>query len=126
MVFFKILNFFAIFLVFYIRHRVGTKRNDNFYFLPFPFSFNLWWLEIEPLWYFLIFFDFFCYFFEIFYYVLGRNETERQDLFSFFLGLFKPILSLNEAIMVFFNFFNFFAIFSGIFNYESGRDGTKL
>ena len=51
---------------------------------------------------FLNFYEFFCYFYEIFYYALGRNETERQDLFSFFLDLFQPILALNEAIMVFF------------------------
>ena len=60
---------------------------------------------------FFNFFEFFCYFFGIFYYALGRNETERQYLFSFFLGLFQHILALNEAILAFFNFFNFFAIF---------------
>ena len=60
---------------------------------------------------FLNFFEFVCYFFGIFYYALGRNETERQYLFSFFLGLFPPILALNEAILAFFNFLNFFAIF---------------
>ena len=76
--------------------------------------------------YFLIFLSFFCFIFEIFYYAMGRNETERQYLISFFLGLFQPILALNEAIMVFFNFLNFFPIFFGIFNYASGRDGTKL
>ena len=59
----------------------------------------------------LNFFEFFCYFFGIFYYALGRNETERQDLLSLFLGIFQPILALNEAILAFFNFFNFFAIF---------------
>ena len=59
----------------------------------------------------LNFFEFFCYYFGIFYYALGWNETERQDLFSFFLDLFQPILALNEAVMVFFNFMNFFAIF---------------
>ena len=59
----------------------------------------------------LNFFEFFCYFFGIFYYVLGRNETERQDLLSLFLGIFQSILALNEAILVFFNFFNFFQIF---------------
>ena len=32
-------------------------------------------------------------------------------MFALFLGLFQPILALNEATMVFFNFFNFFAIF---------------
>ena len=59
---------------------------------------------------FFNFFEFFCYFFGIFYYALGRNETERQYLFSFFLGLFQPILALYEAILAFFNFLNFFAI----------------
>ena len=57
---------------------------------------------------FLIFFEFFCFFLGILYYALGRNETERQDLFSFFLGLFQPILALNEAVIVFFNFFAIF------------------
>ena len=60
---------------------------------------------------FFNFFEYFCYFFGIFYYELGRNETERQYLFSFFLGLFQPILALNEAKLAFFNFLNFFAIF---------------
>ena len=53
----------------------------------------------------------FSNFFGIFYYALGRNETERQYSFSFFHGLFQPILALNEAIPEFFNFLNFFAIF---------------
>ena len=56
----------------------------------------------------MIFFEFFCFFFGIFYYAWGRNETERQDLFSFFPGLFQPILALNEAVMVFFNYFAIF------------------
>ena len=60
---------------------------------------------------FFNFLEFFCYFFVIFYYALGRNETEQQDLLSLFLCIFQPILALNEAIMAFFNFFNFFAIF---------------
>ena len=60
---------------------------------------------------FFNFFEFFCHFLGIFYYALGRNETERQYLFSFFAGLFQPILALNEAILAFFNFLNFFAIF---------------
>ena len=60
---------------------------------------------------FFNFFEFFCYFFGIFYYALGRNETERQDLFSFFPGLFQLILALNEFMLTFFNLLNFFAIF---------------
>ena len=57
---------------------------------------------------FFNFLEFFCYFFVIFYYALGRNETEQQDLLFLFLGIFQPILALNEAIMIFFNFLNFF------------------
>ena len=60
---------------------------------------------------FLNFFEFFCYFFGIFYFALGRNETEQQYLLSFFLGLFQPMLALKETILAFFNFLNFFAIF---------------
>ena len=60
---------------------------------------------------FFNFFKFFCNFFGILYYALGWNETEQQYLLSFFLGLFQPILALNEAILAFFNFLNFFAIF---------------
>ena len=71
---------------------------------------------------FFNFFEFFCRFFGIFYYALGRNETEQQYLFSFFLGHFQPILALNHAVLAFFNFLNFF----GILNYASGSDGTKL
>ena len=59
----------------------------------------------------LNFFEYFCYFIGIFYYALGRNETERRYLFSIFLGIFHTILAQNETLMVFFNFFNFFAIF---------------
>ena len=60
---------------------------------------------------FFNFFEFFCYVFRIFYYALGRNETERQFLFSFFLGLFQPILASNEAILAFFDFLNFLQFF---------------
>ena len=60
---------------------------------------------------FFNFIEFFCFFFGILYYVLGRNEAVQQYLFSFFPGLFQPILTLNGAILAFFNFLNFFAIF---------------
>ena len=95
---------------FSIRRWVGTKRNDNFYFLYFSAFSNLFWLEMKPQWYFLIFW-FFFFFFGIFYYPSGRNGTERQFLFFIFLGISQPILAWNEAITVFFNLLNFFAIF---------------
>ena len=55
MVFFSFSNFFIIFLEFSISGRVRTKQNDTFYILSFlAFSIRFW-LEMKPLWYFLIF-----------------------------------------------------------------------
>ena len=54
MIFFNFLKFVAIFLEFLIRRRVGTKRNDNFYFLSssaFPY---LFWLEMNSYGYLLL------------------------------------------------------------------------
>ena len=48
MEFFIFLNFFAIFLEFSITLWVGTKRNDNFYFLSSLAFSNLFWLEMTP------------------------------------------------------------------------------
>ena len=47
----------------------------------------------------------------MFNYELGRNSTERFFAFSLFSGLSQPILTWNEAMMVFSKFLNFFAIF---------------
>ena len=41
------LNFFAIFLEFSIKRRVGTEQNDKFYFLSFSAFSLLFWLEIK-------------------------------------------------------------------------------
>ena len=172
MIYFNFLNFVAFVLEFSITRQVGTKRNDNFYFLylslfqpvfpwnattivffnfwifllffwnfllriklerngtiififslsrPFPTYFGLKWSHNGIFW----FFNFFFSFFGIFYYPSSWNGTERQFLFSLFLGLFKPILAWREAITGFFNFLNFFAIFFWIISYPSDRDETK-
>ena len=42
-----IFNFFGIFLEFSITHRAGMKRNNNFYFLSFSASSNLFWLQMR-------------------------------------------------------------------------------
>ena len=99
--------FFCNFLL-----RVGYGRNEMLIFIfslsqPFPPYFGLKWSH-KGVFYF---FEFFCYFFGIFYYALGKDETKRQFLFSLFLSLFQPILARNEPIKVFFSFLNFFAIF---------------
>ena len=69
----------------------------------------------------MLFFEFFCYFFGIFYYASGSNGTKRYYLLSLFLGLFQPILAWNEAIMVFLNFFAIFLEFS-----ITRRVGTEI
>ena len=109
--FFNFLKIFAIFLEFSFTRWMGTKRNDNFYFLYFSAFSNLFWLEMKPQWYYLIFWFFFIFFFWIFYYPSGMNGTERKFLFLLFLGIFQPILAWNEAITVFFNLLNFLLFF---------------
>ena len=49
------LIFFTIFLEFSITRRVGTERTDNFYFFSFSAVSILFWLEMKPYWYILIF-----------------------------------------------------------------------
>ena len=104
--------FLLVFLEFSITRRVGTKRNCNFYFLHSSAFSNLFWLGINPQWYFFDFLIFFFSFFGIFYYLSGKNGTERQFLFFLFLSLLQSILAWNEAITISFNFLKFFAIFS--------------
>ena len=92
--------------------RVEWERNVTAIFIssiprPVPTYFGLEWSHNGIFW----FFDSFFSFFGIFYYSSNWNGTERQFLFSLFLGLFKPILGWKVAITGFFNFLNFFPIF---------------
>ena len=58
--------------------QVGTERNDNFIlFLSHPTS-TYGGLKWSHNGIFQISLDFFSFFFGIFYFALGRNETERQ------------------------------------------------
>ena len=61
---FNFLNFFAFILEFLIMSRVGTDRNDNFYFHSFPVFPNLFWLEKKPQWCFWIFWIFLQFFWD--------------------------------------------------------------
>ena len=77
----------------------------------------------------MVFFNFFCYFFGIFFHASGKNGTEGQFLVSLFRSLFLPILAWNEATMVFFNFLNFLAIcleFSITHRVGTERNGTII
>ena len=69
------LNFFAIFLEFSITRWIGTKQNDNIYFLfswPVPTysGFKGRYTGIFE------FFEFFCNFFVILNYASGRDGTK--------------------------------------------------
>ena len=92
--------------------RVGEERNVVVIFIfSLSYSFRTYFcLKWSQNGIFKIF-EFFCYFFGIFYFALGRNETEWYFLYSLFPDIFHPILAWNECIMVYINFFNFIAIF---------------
>ena len=111
MVFFNFLNFFPFFFFeFSITRREGTEWNEIFFLShshPFPNNFRqkCWNIGI------FLYFEFFGYFFEILYYALSRNETERKFLFYLIHILLEPILAWNVAILVFFYFLNFLAVF---------------
>ena len=119
MIFLNFPNFFSIFLEFSFMRRLITKRNDTFRFPSFSAFFNLFWLEMKQK--NGIFKKNFLFFWN-FYYASGRNKTEREFLFSVFLGLFQPILALYVAKTVFFKIFSY--VF-GIFYYTLGRNETE-
>ena len=110
------------FLEFSITHRIETKRNDNFLFSLFPILFQpiLAWNE-----FIMVFFNFLNFFFLIFYYVSGRNGTERKFLFYLIHILFHPIFARNFVILVFFLYVEFFGYFLEILYYALGRNVTK-
>ena len=110
MVFFNFLNFFTIFMVFSITLRVGTIRNENFYFLSFSDFSNLFWLVMKSQWYFLLFLNFFLFFWN-FLLRIGQERNGTIIFNSLFLLRFQPIFARNVFVLVFFNFLNFFVIF---------------
>ena len=81
-------------------HRVGTERNDNFYFHSFS-DFTIQKASNEDI---MVSFNF-LYFFAIFleFSIMQRVGTERNDNFYFHSFLdFTNQKASNEAIMVFF------------------------
>ena len=108
---FNFLNFFTVFLEFSITGHVGTKRNDNFYFLSFSAFFNLFWLGKMPWWCFLIFWNcllFFCTF-------LLWVGQERNGMIIFIFSLSQSSLTyfaLKWSCNGIFQFFEFFCYFN--------------
>ena len=114
------LNFFAMF--FGISFHGSSMNGIQVYnfFLSFSAYLIPLWLKIMPERGFLIFFNFFLYFFPNF---LARVEYERNSglkFFSLFLGLSHPILAKKNAEK---GFLKFFSIFLGIFLPASSVNG---
>ena len=87
--FFNLLNFFAIFLEFYITRQFGTKRNDTIIFLFPLWAFSiLFWLEMKPQLYFLIFLNFLLFFWNFLLPV--RSEGNGKTIFIFSLSRHFP------------------------------------
>ena len=80
MVYFNFLNFLAIFYYISLPRRVGTERNDNFYFLSFlPFLTNFGLKEAIIV--FFNFFNFVGIFLELS--ITGQVGSGRNDNFYF-------------------------------------------
>ena len=116
--------FFVIFMEFSIRHRVGTKRNDNFLFSLFPILFQpiLAWNEFV-----MVFFNFFN-FFLFFWNFLLRVGQERNGWITFIFAIshhFRTYYGLkwihNGIFLVFFLFFLNFLLRDG-----KERNGTII
>ena len=117
MVSFNFLNFFATFLKFSITCRVGMERKNNFYFLSFTASSNIFWLEMKPQWYFWIFLEFS---------ITHRVGTKRIDNFYFLsFPSFSILFWLKMKPQWYFLIFWIFLPFFGIFYHASSKNGTK-
>ena len=121
MIFFNFLNFFAISYEFPITHRVGTKRNNNFYFPFFSVYSNILQLEMKPEWYCYIFGIFFYFFFN--FLLCDRQERNGATIFVFRLS--RPFSTYFWLEMKPPWYFLIFSYFFGIFNYSSGWNGTE-
>ena len=125
MVFSNFFNLFAIFLEFSITIRVGTHRNDFFFFFslswPFPTYFGLK-RSYDGV---LKFFEFFCYFFWNFLFRVGLKPIGMIififSLFRHFPSYFGLKISYNGV----FKFLEFFCYFFGIFYSGLGRNPSE-
>ena len=81
------MNFLAISVEFSITHCVGTKRNDNLYFLCFSAFSNQILLEKKPQLYFFIFFIFLQFFMNF----ILRVGLERNGMIIFIFSVSHSI-----------------------------------
>ena len=84
-IFYLFLPFPAYFGILYYASG-GNKTNNNFYFLSFSAFSNLFWLEMKPQWYFLIFLIFWLFYWNF----LLRVGLERSRTITFIFLLSHP------------------------------------
>ena len=113
MVFFNLLNFFAIFLKFSLARQFGPKRNDNFYFLFLSlFQPILAWNDAT-----MVFFDFFEFSSLFWNFLLRvRSEGNGKTIFIFslsrhFATYFGLKWSHNGFFLIYWIFLLFFLNF---------------
>ena len=81
------MNFLAVFLEFSITCRLGTKRNDNFYFLSLSAFFLPILVRNEAI---IVFFLFFLFFLLFFWNFLFRAGWERNGTIIIIFSLSQP------------------------------------
>ena len=112
---------------FYITRPVGTKRNDNFYFLSFSSFSNLFCFEMKPQQYFLIFFNFLAILLE--FSITCRAGTERNHNFYFLtFPSFSNLFWFKMNSEWYFFIFTILLLFFWNFLLSDGweRNGTKI
>ena len=114
------MNYFAIFFEFFATCRIGTLRMCNFYFLFFSSFSNQFWLEMNPQWYFFIFY-FFLEFSSARLVGMKRNDNIYFPYFSSFSDLFWLEMNHYRISFIYWIFYYFYCIFY----YASGRNGTE-
>ena len=126
MVFPLFFQFLTIFMEFSITLRIGTKWNDNFYFLTFPAFSNLFWLIMRPHWYFLTFWIFLLFFWNF----LLHIGQERRGTIIFIFSLSQPLPNYFGLKLGSSGIFWIFLLFSfGIFYYTwvgTEQNGTII
>ena len=126
MVSFNFLNFFAFFLAFSTLRRIGTERNDNFYFLPFWSSFQGILARNGAIMVLFNFLNFFAIFLE--FSITRQVRTGRNETRIFIFSLSHPLstdFGLKWSHNGIFFFFEFYCCVFGIFHNASARNETK-
>ena len=123
MVFFK---FFPIFLEFSITRQVGTEQDDSFYFHHLSAFPPIFWLEMKPSQYFIIF-SIFLLFVWNFLLRIGQERSETIIcIFVSFSAISNQFLLEKKPQQFISNFLNFFCNFHMNFLLRVGLESNGM